>query len=419
VTASSASRAGRGFPGRAYALAAFGLHLAFIPLLSLLLPRRIEALFADQASDRLSALLLLGAITASLANIAAGRLGDWLTVRRGSRRALFALSAAGLWASHAGFGLARTEAEFIAAMIVFQCALNVGLSPLYALLSEVGSGRERSALAGALNAAQPAAALGASGVAFAFPTDNFLAFAVLGGVIASSVLPLTLALGGVRGGHAPSPTQTGFEDAPAEDAGDPSSSSVGLVALWITRFCVQLGAAFLLSYLFLYLANLGGEAGARPAEETSRLLAWTSSVGAVFALAGALGAGRVCASTRRRKAPMALLAAVMALCLAALAMKPETPALIAAFALFQFSVAGFLTVHADAASALVKTRPDRGVILGLINLANTLPFIVLPGLALLIRSDNDMSERLGVILGLCALVALVSAAGSLLVKGLR
>ena len=93
MTPTESPGAGAGFPGRAYALAALGFHIAFLPLFNFVLPRRVEALFGAEAGVRLSEILIIGAITASLANIAAGWIGDRIMRVRGSRRELLALSA--------------------------------------------------------------------------------------------------------------------------------------------------------------------------------------------------------------------------------------------------------------------------------------------------------------------------------------
>ena len=69
-----------------YGLALFGVHLAFMPLLVLLLPRRVELLAGGDAATALSWILLFGALAASVSNIAAGVFSDRWLERNGSRR---------------------------------------------------------------------------------------------------------------------------------------------------------------------------------------------------------------------------------------------------------------------------------------------------------------------------------------------
>ena len=59
-----------------YPLAYLAIHVSFIPLFALLLPRKVELLAGSDSLSVLSWILLLGAITASIAHIGAGHLGD-------------------------------------------------------------------------------------------------------------------------------------------------------------------------------------------------------------------------------------------------------------------------------------------------------------------------------------------------------
>lgn len=100
MTATARGKPGRNRATRLYLLAVVGLHMAFMPVFVLLLPRRTNTLFGPDAASALSWLLLAGAVTASIANIAAGFLGDRWVKHRGSRRSLIGVGLAALICSY-------------------------------------------------------------------------------------------------------------------------------------------------------------------------------------------------------------------------------------------------------------------------------------------------------------------------------
>ena len=118
----------------AFPLASLGVHLAFIPVLVLLLPRRVEAIAAGQSPLVLSWLLLAGAVTAGIANVLAGYWSDRWLRRYGNRRGLIALGLAALMTAFVWFSAAKTIANLALAVIAFQFTLNLAFAPLAAVI---------------------------------------------------------------------------------------------------------------------------------------------------------------------------------------------------------------------------------------------------------------------------------------------
>jgi MFS family permease len=387
------------FPGRAYALAALGFHIAFLPLFNFVLPRRVEALFGADAGVRLSEILIVGAITASLANIAAGGIGDRIMRVRGSRRELLALSAILLSGTYVGFSLASNALELTGAMIAFQIALNLGLSPLNAMLADQGAARGR--MAGVLNAALPLSALAASALAFIFPADTSLVFWAIGGLSLILILPL-----------ATRPTTqaatSGGENPPAAAGPVPKGTKADLILLWLARLLVQFGAGFLLTYLFLFVSTPSGADVPLTEIEASRLVGWMTFFGAILAILGAIASGGLSEKLGRKKTLLIVSALLIAASLALISASANVLVLISAFALFQFALACFLTLHTAATGEMLLAHPDRGALLGLMNLANTLPLIGLPGLTLLLLNRGE-ADSFGDILAICALASAAAA----------
>ena len=390
MTPTESPGAGAGFPGRAYALAALGFHIAFLPLFNFVLPRRVEALFGAEAGVRLSEILIIGAITASLANIAAGWIGDRIMRVRGSRRELLALSAILLSGTYVGFSLASNALELTAAMVAFQIALNLGLSPLNAMLADQGAARGR--MAGVLNAALPLSALAASALAFMFPTDSALTFWSIGGLLLVFILPLAIR-----------PTRHASDPEAANTPTAPGLASKGtradLILLWLAR---------LLVYLFLFVSTPSGADAPLTEIEASRRVGWMTFFGAILAILGAIGSGRLSEKLGRKKTLLIVSALLIAASLALISARANVLVLISAFALFQFALACFLTLHTAATGEMLLAHPDRGALLGLMNLANTLPLIGLPGLTLLLLKRGEAGS-FGDVLAICAFASAAAA----------
>ena len=111
-----------------FALAAAGGAVAYVPLLTVLLPQRIAELQGSEDVAALAQVTFLGAVMASLANIAVG----WLSDRSGVRRPWIV---AGLVLSNLlllAVGAAPSVMQIIALVMVWQVALNLMLSALMA-----------------------------------------------------------------------------------------------------------------------------------------------------------------------------------------------------------------------------------------------------------------------------------------------
>jgi MFS family permease len=121
----------------------------------------------------------------------------------------------------------------------------------------------------------------------------------------------------------------------------------------------------------------------------------------------ALAAGRWADRRGRPYVPLGVAAAAAALGLVAMAGATALPMAMAAFALFALASAAFLALH-SAQTLRVLVRPERrGRDLGLFNLTNTIPSLIMPWLTL------GMVPRFG-FSGLFLLLAGLSLVGALL-----
>jgi MFS family permease len=361
VTAHGEPISGIDRPGRLFILAVFGLHIAFMPLLVLLLPRRAETLFGSDAAASLSGLLLIGAFTASIANIAAGHLGDNWIKRYGSRRGLIGLGLAVLVFSFGLLALATMWEALVCAIIIFQIGLNLTFAPIMALLTDHIAACQKPVIAGWLGTALPLSALGTAALGWAFPSDNDAAFFASAAMAAICVLPLLILWGFT-------PTQP-FESLLGSDQKSAPPRLMGTLALlWLARALVQLSASFVLLYLFLHVTALIAGDTAWHSQSATHFVSLLSLLGAAIAVPTAIMSGRRSDRLPPQQKIMAGAAFLLALSLLLLSRQPDPWIYGFAFIAFQIGLAAYLSVDTALVAQSIGHHERRGAILGVMNL---------------------------------------------------
>lgn len=383
-------------PGRfvlLYALAWTGGSIAYTPLLTILLPVRVAALAGPVASvDWLAQIALVGALAASLGGIGFGYLSDRTRNRRGWIWAGLMLSCLLLLA----IGQAGSLAGLIAVIVAWQLALNMMLGPLAALAGDLVPDDHKGTLGGFMAFAP---ALGA--LSGAFVTHPGLATGdqrlwLVAALVAAFVLPVLL----IRLPPALSPLQ----DLPPPEPAAQRARSSRAFRMWLARLAVQVAEASLFSYLFYWLLSLDP---AFTENQTARLF----SAIMVASVPLALGAGRWSDRNARPLAPLQLCAMIAAAGLVAMALSTSLVTAIAGYVLFGLAGAVFLALH-SAQTLRILPRPDRRARdLGLFNLANTLPSLIMPWLVLGLVPVFGFSA-------LFLLLAVLSLSAVLLLRGL-
>lgn len=168
-----------------FALAAAGGAVAYVPLLTVLLPQRIAELQGGEDVAALAQVTFLGAVMASLANIAVGWLSDRSRVRR-------PWIIAGLVASNAlllAVGEARSVTEIVVLVMVWQVALNLMLSPLMAWAGDCFPDAQKGVLGGALALSPALGALAGSLVTWAGLVEPNVRLALVAVLVSALVLP--------------------------------------------------------------------------------------------------------------------------------------------------------------------------------------------------------------------------------------
>lgn len=167
--------------------------------------------------------------------------------------------------------------------------------------------------------------------------------------------------------------------------------------MWIARLLMQISEAALFAFLYFWFRSVDQALGdARIAQIFGLVLACSIPV--------SIMARRWSDRAGRPFLPLPVAAGIAAIGLVLMALAGSTVAAIASYALFGLAATVFLSLH-SAQTLRVLPRPERrGLHLGLFNLTNTTPSLVMPWMVVVIEPVFGFAG-LFVALSLCALAA--------------
>jgi MFS family permease len=372
-----------------FALAAAGGAVAYVPLLTVLLPQRIAELQGGEDVAALAQVTFLGAVMASLANIAAGMLSD----RTGTRRLWILIGLIGSNALLLAIGKAGSISEIILLIMAWQVALNLMLGPLIAWGGDCFPDSQKGVLGGALALAPALGALAGSLVTFAglVPPDVRLLMVAL--LVSVLVLPAVV-LGGGR-------TRSQLmQQRTVPVLGAPKGQSDGVVArMWTARLLVQVAEGGMFAFLLYWLRSLSpGFPENSAANIFSAVLIGSVPVSLLLGY-----------WSDRHGRPIRPLAWSALLCgggMLVMAVAGSLAMAIVGYVLFGLAAATFLALHASQTLRVLPAPQHRGRDLGVFNLTNTTPGMVMPWLTVLLVPQFGYSA----LFALFATLALTSAA---------
>ena len=368
-----------------YALAVAGGAIAYVPFLTILLPAHVTGFAGEGSLSVLAHIAFAGAVSASIANILFG----WLSDMAGTRRpwiigGLILASAMLLTVRHI-----TDPALLITAIILWQFALNMMLAPLAAWAGDTVPDAQKGLLGGLLAFAPAMGALAGYIVTAApllTPDYRLPAVAALTILCVSPVLLL-----GIPRAIAPASTLSGPRH--------PLSSLKNMASrMWLARFLVQIAEASLFAFLLVWFRKLD------PAFPDERVAAIFSAVLASAVLL-ALWLGHWSDRHRKPIQPLALCAGMSALGLGIMASASDIALAIVGYVIFGLGGSIFLALHSSQTLRVLLDPTRRGRDLGIFNLTNTVPSLVMPWLTLALVPVYGF----GVLFLLLALLALAAA----------
>lgn len=379
-----------------YALANMGGVIGYLPLLTLLLPLKIEAVAGDARIGLFTATVIAGAVAASASNILWGWLGDRAVARGQGRRTWLAGGAAATALSYAGVAAASTPGAILGAIMVFQFAVNAMLAPLLAIMADEVPDAQKGVAGGMLAFANPGAAALTALLVGGGLSGEASRLAIVAATIGACVVPLLL-------------TRPRLLARPAQARQEAPAAGRDLAAAWSARLVVQIAGNVLFGYL-LYFFESVSPATPRPdlAVRVGNLL----TIAYIVPLPIAVLAGRLSDRIGRRKPFLLAAAATAAVGLVGMGLADDWFTGAAGFAVYAVGSTVFLSLHAALAMQLLPDPRRRGRDLGLLNLSNTLPALLGPSLAWLLASPHDFDALMLVLGGL-------TLGGGLLVLAVR
>lgn len=369
-----------------YALAWAGATVGYVPLLTLLLPMHVERLAGEEAMRWLALTTFTGAIIASASNIAAGWISDLAGKRRPFVLAGLALSTAMLLT----MPHAATLARLMGVIVVWQVGLNIMLGPLSAWAGDRVPEARRGLLGGLLAFAPASGALAGALVTIPGVADLPQRFGLVGALVVVCVMPLVL-LGEEGAQQSATPISEGSAVARKVLRGMATR-------MWFARLLVQVSEAALFAYFYLWLRTVDPSL---PDNAIARVLLTAMVIGALTALV----AGRWADRRGKPVLPLSLASGGAAAGLMVMALASGREGVIGGYLLFGLSTSVFLALHSAHTLRVLPDSTRRGRDLGLFNLTNTIPSLVVPSLTLALVPTLGFAG-LFVVLAIFALAAM-------------
>ena len=350
-----------------YALAVAGGAIAYVPFLTILLPVMVTAMVGDRDVTWLSYATFIGAIAASLANIGFG----WLSDRTGMRRPWIV---AGLILSSAMlilFGTVESIGWLIGLLFLWQIGLNMMLSPLSAWAGDNVPDAQKGLLGGMLAFAPAAGAVSATLVTIPGLAGPEGRLWLVAAIVVACVLP-ALVVGRPRP----------FPELMQENPSDPGAREtphltprLKIVRMWLARLLIQISEAALFAFLYFWFRSVD------PSMTDARV-AQIFSIILLVSVPLALVIGHLADRYRRPFLPLVGMAIIAAFGLVLMALSGSLPSAIAGYVVFGVSASIFLSLHTGQTLRVLPRPRNRGRDLGIFNLTNTSPSLVMPWLTL-------------------------------------
>jgi MFS family permease len=386
-----------------YALAWGGGVIAYVPLLTLILPVKIETIAPDDKVALLSLTTLLGAVVASAMNVLIGMASDHTVMRARGRRPWVALGLILTLISYAVLHAATTATALVIGVMLFQAALNLMLAPLSAVPADEIPDAQKGLVGGLMGAVYTFGALAGMVVTASPWFSERVQFIIAGALMTAGILPFLL-LSRTRGPIVPA-------SVPMIRAGGRRKRN--LVRIWIARLLVQISGSIFFAYLLFYFETVDwtglsfGGAPFRSGDVTSQV-AWLAGSVTLILAPLAIATGRLSDAMRSRKPFLVITAAMITVGLLLMALLPQWASASAGYVLFASGTGLFLALQSAYAMQLLITPEHRGRDMGVLNLTNTIPALIAPSMAYLMAGKGDFTLLLLVLAALAA-VAMILA----------
>ena len=373
-----------------YALAYGGGAIAYVPLLTLLLPLKVEAIAPTEKLALLGLITVAGAVAASLANIVVGMLSDRVQGPSGGRiagrRPWIFVGLILTIAALAGIAVSRSALELIVAVVAFQIVLNILLAPLVALAADEVPDEQKGTLGGLIGAAYPMGAIVAILVTASPEMTEPIQLLIVCGLAAVTIFPFLIFARGL--------TQTHSDVRPGLS---PARGATNLMIVWLSRVLMQVAGLILFAFFLFYFESVQHRESEVAARIVASRIAWLSGLVAVLTVPLAVVSGRLSDRLGARKPVLIATAAAAVAGLLVMAAFPQwTPAAVG-YVVFACASGVYLALQSAFAMRVLPSPTHRGRDLGFLNLANTLPSLIGPWLTVAVVAQGGFRSLMVVL----------------------
>ncbi|TQS45007.1 MFS transporter [Cryptosporangium phraense] len=393
-----------------WTLGHFAFFMVMFAAAQVVLPRQAESISPDHKETVVSVVTLVAALVTIVVNVLVGAYSDRTLARRGRRQIWVFIGALVTIVGLVFQGYQHT----VAGMVVIWALVQVGLSSISAALTAalpdevpVASRARASSLWGIASAAGPLIGIALVSTVFLGVPSAYLALAVLTVFLA---FPFALGTRGVP----LLPTER-----PAASLGAVLRGTLAPLRFpdfawaWTGRFFIQLSNALAQVYLWFFLRD---RVGVDP-DLWTLYLALLYTAGAVGA---AIPAGRISDRTGRRKMLVVVSSVLQGIAAVFYMLWPDTWAAIVGSLLLGIGFGCYAAVDQALITQVLPRAEDRGKDLGVINIANNLPYVfagALGGATLALFGRDDLGYP--VLYALSLVTAVIAALTVQPIKSVR
>jgi MFS family permease len=396
----------------AFTLAQIGAYVSFMPLFQVLMPLKAEAIDSANKAVVLSQVAILGALTASLANLLAGAISDRTTSRFGRRRPWMVVGALGTVASYFLIMMARDVVQLMAAIVCFQLAFNLLFSALLAVLPDRVPDAQKGRVAAFLSLGHPIGAMAGVILVGGLLVSEAARYVAIGVVLLAAIAPFAL----------------GLNDRPLSPGERPPFHWRSFLAgfwinprahpdfalAWISRFMVLIAITLTQCYMLFYLQDALHYSALFPGQRAEQGMALLTTVATIANVACGMLGGMLSDRLKRRKLFASGAALTLAAAMIVFSLVPSWPVVLIGFVIFGCAVGCYYAVDIALVSQVLPSQNDAGKDLGVINLANTLPQAMAPILAMWVLGPAHVNYH-----ALYLVAAGLAAAGGLAILPIR
>jgi MFS family permease len=411
-------RVGKGFIA-VLALTNLGIWTGFFTPIQFLLPLQVEAIDPAGKETSLGLVVAIGALVSLVAAPIAGAFSDRTSSRLGRRRPWV------LWPSVAAFGVLlliggmTTIGGLVFGWALAQLTLNASYAAVTAMLPDQVPVEQRGTVGAVVGAAQPMGVIVGSIIATAIPGDNTTATGQNMRYLAVGVIVLLTAVLFVAAMKDP---RLDKDRIPSVDAGeflrgfwvDPKQHP-DFAWVFITRFLVVLGTAFVTSYLLYFTRDVLGRSQEEAADTVASILQFYIVALLIFALI----AGPISDKVGKVRIFVIIASLICAAAMLILAFATTQAQATIAAIVMGAGFGAYTAVDLALISRVLPSADSRAGHLGVINIANALPQVLAPLIASLVITllkDNSYETAY---LVLYVMAAAVTSLGAVLVVKIR